>query len=205
MPEMPKPGAAKKGVAVAMGLKKGAAAEKALYEAASTEEPVDIEMVDTDFAPMVVEDADELKSPESPSSPEAEESGSVSDNAFVCKHGEASDRDKFRAYDSLLTVLWRRKIRFSSGALAVLCMSYLANIMIFGLTFFVKHQGAFGFFFFSFPSHFAPPPPTPPPTLSPSISLTFSPSPPPAPAPLLYMLLNERPCSQRRLRRHVFQ
>ena len=150
MPEMPKPGAAKKGVAVAMGLKKGAAAEKALYEAASTEEPVDIEMVDTDFAPMVVEDADELKSPESPSSPEAEESGSVSDNAFVCKHGEASDRDKFRAYDSLLTVLWRRKIRFSSGALAVLCMSYLANIMIFGLTFFVKHQGAFGFFFFPF-------------------------------------------------------
>jgi len=49
---------------------------------------------------------------------------------YVPKHGECTGWDKYVAYSNLLSVLWHRKLKYSSGNLATVLFSGFANLMM---------------------------------------------------------------------------
>eukprot|EP00520_Triparma_pacifica_P008731 CAMPEP_0118633290 /NCGR_PEP_ID=MMETSP0785-20121206/914_1 /TAXON_ID=91992 /ORGANISM="Bolidomonas pacifica, Strain CCMP 1866" /LENGTH=2399 /DNA_ID=CAMNT_0006524147 /DNA_START=106 /DNA_END=7305 /DNA_ORIENTATION=- len=50
--------------------------------------------------------------------------------AYECVHGEADEWTKFRAYSTLLSTLWHRKLKFSSGSASVILFSALSNFLV---------------------------------------------------------------------------
>ena len=60
---------------------------------------------------------------------------------YVPKHGECTGWDKYVAYSNLLSVLWHRKLKYSSGNLATVLFSGFANLMMVLMCLMFRFQG----------------------------------------------------------------
>ncbi|GMH75937.1 hypothetical protein TrRE_jg2114 [Triparma retinervis] len=60
---------------------------------------------------------------------------------YVPQHGDCSGWDKYVAYSKLLSVLWHRKLKYSSGTLATVLFSGFANMMMVLMCLMFRFQG----------------------------------------------------------------